>query len=89
MQMSEYLKVKNGGQPVPPYIAMVCFLVREGANWQTSSMFGIDVMTLCPPEMAPLVVSHTGNSQHFIMACTVHTSLVFVCVHAYKCINLV
>ena len=53
--MMEQLKSSVGGEPVPPYIAMACLLVREGANPHLPSLLGMDAMTLCPPEMVPLV----------------------------------
>ena len=54
--MYEYLSSKQGGQPVEPYVAMVCLLVREGANLKaTTGLFGFDVMNLCPPDVAPLI----------------------------------
>ena len=54
--MYEYLSSKQGGQPVEPFVAMVCLLVREGAKLKTATgLFGFDVMNMCPPEAAPLI----------------------------------
>ena len=60
--MSAYLQAKNGGQLVEPYIAMVCLLVREGANPRAMNMLGISVIDTCPPEMAPLIVQVESES---------------------------
>ena len=64
--MSEHLRFMNAGQEVPPYVTMACLLVRERANWQSTSMLGTDVMELCPPEMAPFIhqVAHAHTHIH-------------------------
>lgn len=65
-QMSEHVRLKNAGREVPPYIAMTCLFVREGANWQRSSMLGVDVMALCPPELAPLIHEVASESRRYL-----------------------
>ena len=71
--MSEHVRVLNAGQEVPPYIAMSCLLVREGANWQTASMLGVDVMALCPPEMTPVIHQVARQSRRYLSA-PIHSS---------------
>ena len=64
--MSEHVRFMNYGHEVPPYVAMTCLLVREGANWQTASMLGVDVMALCPPEMDPLIHQVARESRRYL-----------------------
>lgn len=64
--MSEHVRVLNADQEVPPYISMSCLLVREGANWQTASMLGVDVMALCPPEMTPVIHQVARQSRRYL-----------------------
>ena len=62
--MYEYLSSKQGDKPVEPYIAMVCLLVKEGANLKTTaSLFGFDAMSLCPPDVVPLIHVVEAESQ--------------------------
>lgn len=63
--MSEHVRIRKAGREVPPYVAMACLLVREGANWHAASMLGVDVMALCPPEMAPLIREVASESQRY------------------------
>lgn len=57
----------HSGQEVPPYVAMACLLVREGADWQTASMMGVDVMELCPSEMAPLIRQVARETERYML----------------------
>lgn len=65
-QISEHVRYMNSGHEVAPYISMTCLLVREGANWQTASMLGVNVMALCPPEMAPLIRRVASESRRYM-----------------------
>ena len=62
------MRFMNAGNEVPPYVAMACLLVREGANWHAASMLGVDVMALCPPEMAPLIHRVASESQRYLLS---------------------
>ena len=43
------------GRAVEGYIAVACFLVREGADWNIKNKDGISPQQALPPEMAVLI----------------------------------
>ena len=45
----------SGGRAVEGYIAVACFLVREGADWHIKNKDGISSLELLAPEKAVLI----------------------------------
>ena len=43
------------GRAVEGYIAVACFLVREGADWNIKNKKGVSPRQALPPEMAVLI----------------------------------
>ena len=53
--MREELSMASEGREVDGYIAVACFLVREGADWNTENKDGVSPRQALPPEMAVLI----------------------------------
>ena len=51
----EELLVTSGGRAVEAYIAVACFLVREGADWSIENKDDFSPRQALPPEMAALI----------------------------------
>ena len=45
----------SGGRAVEGYIAVACFLVREGADWLVKNKDGVSPHQALPPVMAALI----------------------------------
>ena len=45
----------SGGRAVEGYIAVACFLVREGADWLVKNKYGVSPHQALPPAMAVLI----------------------------------
>ena len=50
--MREELSAAAGGRAVKGYIAVACFLVREGADWFIKNMDGVSPHQALPPAVA-------------------------------------
>ena len=45
----------SGGRAVKGYIAVACFLVREGADWLVKNKDGVSSHQALPPAVAALI----------------------------------
>ena len=53
--MKQELSVASGGRAVEGYIAVACFLVREGADWLVKNKEGVSPHQALPPAVAALI----------------------------------
>lgn len=58
LQIYEELSRASPGKPLGGYVAVVCFLVREGADWHMKNRKGISPRQSLPPEAAALVSNY-------------------------------
>ena len=58
LQVREELSVASGGRAVEGYIAVACFLVREGADWYIKNKDGVSPHQALPPAMAALIAEY-------------------------------
>ena len=56
--MREELSVASGGRAVEGYVAVACFLVREGADWHIKNEDGVSPRQALPPAMEALIAEH-------------------------------
>ena len=56
--MREELSEASGGRAVEGYVAVACFLVREGADWHAKTKGGVSSRQALPPTMASLVAEY-------------------------------
>lgn len=55
MQIQDELTALNRGVRVEHFIALACFLVCEGANFEQTDGFSFPPVSLCPPEIVPVI----------------------------------
>ena len=53
--MREELSVASGGRVVEVYVAVACFLMREGAEWLIKNKDGVSPHQALPPAAAALI----------------------------------
>ena len=58
MQIHEELSLLAGGKEVKGYIAVVCFLVHEGADWHIKDKKGVSPHQALPSAVAALIAKY-------------------------------
>ena len=58
LQVREELSVVSGGRAIEGYIAVACFLMREGADWHIKNKDGVSPHQALPTAKASLIAEH-------------------------------
>ena len=60
-QVMEELSLASEGKAVEEYVAVVCFLVREGADWDIEAKSGVCPHQALSPQAVTLISDYVKN----------------------------